>query len=188
VDWAAGGLVGRQHWRRRGWRGRGKGVRATAWQAQASEEVEAWTEAAAKWRAAGAFAGGIDGSGNGSGESGGGTSGGGGGDGEGRGGGLRAGELGGGCPEMVASAVVGTDRGRAEVALPSPGAAASAHPRQRPLRPTSTGFQAAATNLARAAIHSSPGSAHILQDRRARRTLRRRERLISRRELSASAL
>jgi hypothetical protein len=85
---------------------------------------------------------------------------------------------------MVASAVVGTDRGRAEVALPSLGAAASAHPRQLPLRPPSTGSQAAATNLARAAIHSSPGSAHILQDRRARRTLRRRERFISRRESS----
>jgi hypothetical protein len=89
---------------------------------------------------------------------------------------------------MVASAVVGTDWGRAEVALPSPGAAASAHPRQLPLRPPSTGSQAAATNLARATIHSSPGSAHILQDRRVRRTLCRRERLISRRELSVCPL
>jgi hypothetical protein len=48
VDWAGGGMVGRQHWRRRAWRGRGKGVRAAAGQAQAIEEVAAWTAAPAK--------------------------------------------------------------------------------------------------------------------------------------------
>jgi hypothetical protein len=49
-------MVGRQHWRRRGWRGREKGVRAAAGQVRAIEAVAAWTAAAAKGKASGAFA------------------------------------------------------------------------------------------------------------------------------------